>query len=65
MRIRQSCQGDEFAFSFTARHPDLPPPGPWQATGTLSGNELTVLYSTEMKAKNFEDAVYALLQPRQ
>jgi len=34
-------------------------------TVNSSGNELTVLYSAEMKAKNFEDAVYALLQARQ
>ena len=58
--------GDEFAFSFTPHDysTTLPPPGPWNATGTLDGNELTIRYSTGMKSKNFEDAVYKLLEPR-
>ena len=51
-----------FALSFTpsADQPPLYPPGPWKATGTLSGNELTVRYSAEMKTHHFEDGVYKL-----
>jgi hypothetical protein len=57
---------DGFAFSFTAHDwsPTLPPPGPWKATGTLSGNELTVRYSAEMKSRDFADAVYKQSYPR-
>ena len=34
--------------------------GPWGATGTLSGNSLTVRYNDIMQLTDFEDAAYVL-----
>jgi hypothetical protein len=34
--------------------------GPWGATGTLTGDLLTVQYNLVMQMSDFEDAVYAL-----
>jgi hypothetical protein len=35
-------------------------PGPWGATGTLTGDSLSVRYNTIMSLDDFEDAVYRL-----
>jgi hypothetical protein len=35
--------------------------GPWEATGTLEGEWLTVRYNFIMQLTDFEDAVYALM----
>jgi hypothetical protein len=35
--------------------------GPWGASGTLSGDSLTVEYNLIMQLTDFEDAVYVLL----
>ena len=36
--------------------------GPWGATGTLSGDSLTVRYNEVMQWSDFEDAVYVLMR---
>ena len=36
--------------------------GPWGATGTLTGDALTVRYNVIMQLTDFEDAVYVLRQ---
>jgi len=36
--------------------------GPWGATGTLSGDLLTVRYNEVMQGTDFEDAVYVLMR---
>jgi len=36
--------------------------GPWGATGTLSGDSLSVRYNEVMQWTDFEDAVYVLMR---
>ena len=36
--------------------------GPWGATGSLSGDSLTVRYNSVMQWTDFEDAVYVLMR---
>ncbi len=38
--------------------------GPWAATGTLSGNQLTVRYNLIMELTDFENAVYTRMPGR-
>jgi dipeptidyl aminopeptidase/acylaminoacyl peptidase len=55
-RGRYTREGPELSFDFATQSVA----GPWQATGTLDGERLTIQYNQIMMWSDFEDGVYAL-----